>query len=129
MYLADFSEHGVYVVDMVFIYMCVDMCVVCSLGHECAILYHKVLYAQHQDSERRVIKLWNEQRFAVWRNQACRVQITLSQLKDRLKLLCKDEIVLVNFLIGSMQSAQKFIVNQWQIMHGDKDITGSPYQL
>ena len=46
-YLADFSEHGVYVMDMVFIYMCVGMCVVCSLGHECAILYHKVLYAQH----------------------------------------------------------------------------------
>ena len=96
-YLDDFSGHDMYVVDM-FIYMCVGMCVVCSLGHECAILYHKVLYTQHQDSERRVIKLWNEQRFAVWRNQACRAQITLSQLKDRLKLLRKDEIGLVNFL-------------------------------
>ena len=114
-YLADFSGHDMYVVDMVFIYMCVGMCVVCSLGHECAILNDKVLYVQHQDSERRVTKLWNKQSFAVWRTQACRGQITLSQLKDRLKLLCKDEIGLVNFLTGSNQSAQKFIVTSGKL--------------
>lgn len=82
---------------MVFIYMCVGMCVVCSLGHECAILYLQKGYMCNTRAQKGVTKLWNEQRFAVWRNQACRVQITLSQLKDRLKLLCKDEIGLVNF--------------------------------
>lgn len=114
-YLADSSGHDMYVMGVVFIYMCVGMCVLYSLGHECAILYHRVLYVQLQDSERGVIKLWDEHRFAVWRNQACGVQITLSQLKDRLKLLFKDEISLVNLLSGSNQSAQKFIVTSGKL--------------
>ena len=62
-----------------------------------------------------LFKLWDEHRFAVWRNQACGVQITLSQLKDRLKLLFKDEISLVNLLSGSNQSAQKFIVTSGKL--------------
>lgn len=43
------------------------------------------------------------------------MQITLSQLKDRLKLLFKDEISLVNLLTGSNQSAQKFIVTSGKL--------------
>ena len=55
-YLADSSGHDMYVMGVVFIYVCVGMCVLYSLGHECAILYHRVLYVQLQDSERRVIQ-------------------------------------------------------------------------
>lgn len=43
------------------------------------------------------------------------MQITLSQLKDRLKLLFKDEISLVNLLSDSNQSAQKFIVTSGKL--------------
>lgn len=38
------------------------------------------------------------------------MQIALNQLKDRLKLLFKDEIGLVNFLTGSNQSVRKLVM-------------------
>lgn len=40
------------------------------------------------------------------------MQIALNQLKDRLKLLFKDEIGLVNFLTGSNQSVRKLVMTR-----------------